>query len=438
MTIEQAIAWIHSRQKFGSRPGLKRVQALLDKVGNPEKKVPVIHIAGTNGKGSTVAYLRSLLEESGLCVGSFTSPYIEEFNERIAINAEPIPDDKLVAYVEKYQPLVNALDEDEALGGITEFELITALALDYFLTEKVDVAVIEVGLGGLLDSTNVVEPLLTAITTIGYDHTEILGDSLTEIAAQKAGIIKNGVPVVTGKIAQGPLLAIEETVAAQKATLYRYDREYTVTYLHPDPGWGELFDFSDVTGTFKKLKVPLLGRHQTENAGVAIELYRLYCELQKLPFEEKNVRKGLLHAQWPARMEKISDEPLIVLDGAHNGHAMKRLVENVKQEFKTYNIKVLFSALERKDISLMLTELRTIPNVRIYLTTFEYPGALDLSQYDDRENERFTVVSLWQFGLGELLGNLEADDLLLVTGSLYFVAEVRNLLLDIGGANEKS
>lgn len=438
MTIEQAIAWIHSRQKFGSRPGLKRVQALLDKVGNPEKKVPVIHIAGTNGKGSTVAYLRSLLEESGLCVGSFTSPYIEEFNERIAINAEPIPDDMLVAYVEKYQPLVNALDEDEALGGITEFELITAVALDYFLTEKVDVAVIEVGLGGLLDSTNVVEPLLTAITTIGYDHTEILGDSLTEIAAQKAGIIKNGVPVVTGKIAQGPLLAIEETVAAKKATLYRYDREYTVTYLHPDPGWGELFDFADVTGTFKKLKVPLLGRHQTENAGVAIELYRLYCELKKLPFEEKNVRKGLLHAQWPARMEKISDEPLIVLDGAHNGHAMKRLVENVKQEFKTYNIKVLFSALERKDISLMLAELRKIPNVRIYLTTFEYPGALDLSQYDDRENERFTVVSLWQFGLGELLGNLEADDLLLVTGSLYFVAEVRNLLLDIGGANEKS
>ena len=438
MTIEQAIAWIHSRQKFGSRPGLKRVQALLDKVGNPEKKVPVIHIAGTNGKGSTVAYLRSLLEESGLCVGSFTSPYIEEFNERIAINAEPIPDDKLVAYVEKYQPLVNALDEDEALGGITEFELITAVALDYFLTEKVDVAVIEVGLGGLLDSTNVVEPLLTAITTIGYDHTEILGDSLTEIAAQKAGIIKNGVPVVTGKIAQGPLLAIEETVAAKKATLYRYDHEYTVTYLHPDPGWGELFDFADVTGTFKKLKVPLLGRHQIENAGVAIDLYRLYCELQKLPFEEKNVRKGLLHAQWPARMEKISDEPLIVLDGAHNGHAMKRLVENVKQEFKTYNIKVLFSALERKDISLMLAELRTIPNVRIYLTTFEYPGALDLSQYDDRENERFTVVSLWQFGLGELLGNLEADDLLLVTGSLYFVAEVRNLLLDIGGANEKS
>lgn len=438
MTIDQAIAWIHSRQKFGSRPGLDRVQALLDKVGNPEQQVPVIHIAGTNGKGSTVAYLRSLLEESGLCVGSFTSPYIEEFNERIAINAEPIPDDALVRYIEKYQPLVNALDEIEELAGITEFEVITALALDYFLAEKVDVAIVEVGLGGLLDSTNVVSPILTAITTIGYDHTEILGNTLEEIAAQKAGIIKKGIPVVTGNISQGPLLEIEETVVQQQATIYRYDREYTVSYLHPDPNWGELFDFNDVAGTFKKLKVPLLGRHQTENAGVAIELYRLYCEIQKLPFEEKSLRKGLTHAQWPARMEKISDEPLIVLDGAHNGHAMKRLVENVKREFKDYNIKILFSALERKDVALMLEQLHTIPNVRIYLTTFEYPGALDLSQYDDRENERFTVVSLWQFGLGELLGNLAADDLLLVTGSLYFVSEVRNLLLDIGGANEKS
>ncbi len=191
---EEAIAWIHSRKKLGSLPGLERIQALLDKVDNPEKKVPVIHIAGTNGKGSTVAYLRSILIEAGVTVGSFTSPYIEEFNERIAIDAKPIPDNQLIQYVKKYQPIVAELDQDPAISGITEFEILTAIMLDYFATEQVDVAIVEVGLGGLLDSTNVVKSILTAITTIGYDHMDVLGDTLNEIAEQKAGIIKKMYP----------------------------------------------------------------------------------------------------------------------------------------------------------------------------------------------------------------------------------------------------
>lgn len=177
-------------KKIWITSGLDRIQALLDKVENPEKKVPVIHIAGTNGKGSTVAYLRSIFIEAGVTVGSFTSPYIEEFNERIAIDAQPIPDSALIHYVEKYQPIVADLDDQPAIGGITEFEILTAIMLDYFAEEAVDVAIVEVGLGGLLDSTNVVSPILTAITTIGYDHMEILGDTLNEIAQQKAGIIK--------------------------------------------------------------------------------------------------------------------------------------------------------------------------------------------------------------------------------------------------------
>lgn len=437
MTIEEAIDWIHSRKKFGSRPGLDRIQALLTKVNNPEKKVPVIHIAGTNGKGSTVAYLRSMLIEAGVTVGSFTSPYIEEFNERIAIDAKPIPDNQLIHYVKKYQPIVAELDQDPAINGITEFEILTAIMLDYFATEQVDVAVVEVGLGGLLDSTNVVEPILTAITTIGYDHMDVLGDTLNEIAGQKAGIIKKNVPVVTGKISKGPLIEIVEKAANETAKMYRYDEEYQVDYLRPDPTWGELFNFTDQAGKLASLKVPLLGRHQVENAGVAIELYHLYCEQKGLPFEEKTIQKGLSKAQWPARMEKVSEEPLIVMDGAHNGHAIKRLVENVKREFRDYNINILFSALETKDVDQMLALLSEIPNAHIYLTTFEYPKALDLSRFDHLDS-RFEVVSLWQFGLGELLEDMGADDLLLITGSLYFVSEVRQLLLNLGGTNEKS
>lgn len=438
MKIEETIDWIHSRKKFGSRPGLERVQALLDKAGNPEKQVPVIHIAGTNGKGSTVAYLRSILAAAGLTVGSFTSPYIEEFNERIAINGDPIADDDLIRWVEHYQPFVAELDEEPEISGITEFEVLTALALDYFLDQQVDVAIVEVGLGGLLDSTNVVEPILTAITTIGYDHTDILGETLPEIAHQKAGIIKKNIPVVTGNIPAEALTVIKEKAKAEQAAIYQYDKDYHVKYLQPDGSWGERFDFTSERGRLSKVKVSLLGRHQIENAGIAILLYQLYCQQKHLPFEEKAVRNGLLAAEWPARMEKISDEPLVILDGAHNDHAIKRLVDNMKREFGQYKIHLLFSALETKDVDSMLEDLRKIPHVHIYITTFDYPKSLNLSRYDDQETDQFSVVSLWQFGLAEILESMDDEDLLLVTGSLYFVSEVRQLLLNVGGSDERN
>ncbi|MGM0215111.1 bifunctional folylpolyglutamate synthase/dihydrofolate synthase [Enterococcus sp. AZ109] len=438
MTIEEAVDWIHSRKKFGSRPGLERVQALLNKAGNPEKQVPVIHIAGTNGKGSTVAYLRSILAAAGLTVGSFTSPYIEEFNERIAINGKSIADEDLITWVERYQPLVAELDQDAAINGITEFEVLTSLALDFFLEQKVDIAIIEVGLGGLLDSTNVVQPLLTAITTIGYDHTDILGETLPEIAMQKAGIIKKDVPIVTGNITAEALTVIKQKAENEQAALYQYGKDYQVDYLKPDGSWGERFNYTSDVGRISKLKISLLGRHQIENAGVAIKLYQLYCQQKQLIFEEKAVRNGLLAAQWPARMEKISDEPLVILDGAHNDHAIKRLVENMKREFSEYNIHILFSALETKDIDSMLKDLRKIPHAHLYITTFDYPKSLNLSRFDDQETDRFSVVSLWQFGLAEILEAMDDSDLLLVTGSLYFVSEVRQLLLNVGGNDERN
>ncbi len=217
LTIEEAINWIHSRLPFGTRPGLDRVEALLDRIGNPEEKVPTIHIAGTNGKGSTVTYLRCMLEELGLKVGTFTSPYIEHFNERIAINGTGISDNHIIQYVEKYQELIKEMDQQPTSAGITEFETLTVMTLDYFLDQKVDIAIVEVGLGGLLDSTNVVKPMLTAITTIGKDHTEILGDTLEEIAFQKAGIIKEGIPVVTGNIGEEAFVVIEDV--AEKNTV---------------------------------------------------------------------------------------------------------------------------------------------------------------------------------------------------------------------------
>ncbi len=437
MTIEEAIAWIHGRLKFGSRPGLDRVEALLELLEHPEKKMPVIHIAGTNGKGSTVSYLQSMIQETGLTVGTFTSPYIESFNERIAKNGQPIADAELIALVEKIQPLVAKLDQDEALAGITEFEVLTAMTFVYFLEQQVDVGVVEVGLGGLLDSTNVVAPMLTAITTIGMDHTDILGATLAEIAAQKAGIIKEKIPVVTGKIQPQAMTVIEQTASEKQAAVISFEQAYQVTYLHPDAQWGEVFDFYNEAGKIKALKTPLLGQHQTENAAVAIELFYLFCQNMQLPFREKDVREGLKKTFWPARMERISQQPLVVLDGAHNEHAIKRLIDNLKKEFSDYRIHVLFSALETKDITSMLQQLLTVPRAEIYLTTFDYPNALRLEKnYQMLDEKRLTIVSLWQFGLADLLEKADSDDLILVTGSLYFVSEVRKLLQELQGGND--
>ena len=297
MKIEEAINWIHSRLPFGSRPGLDRVEALLEVVGHPEEKVKTIHIAGTNGKGSTVTYLRYLLEEAGLTVGTFTSPYIESFNERISINGQGIPDESLIRFVKKYQPLVEQMDQFEAVAGITEFETLTAMAFDYFLEEQVDVAIIEVGLGGLLDSTNVAKPLLTGITTIGMDHTDILGDTIEEIAAQKAGIIKQNVPLVTGNILPEALAVIEKQAKLKNATQYVWGEAYTVSYKHPAEEWGEIFSFQNEFGKIPKLTIHMIGRHQVENAGMAIEMYQIYCGLMNLPFREKDVINGLKKAQ---------------------------------------------------------------------------------------------------------------------------------------------
>ncbi|GAA3008256.1 bifunctional folylpolyglutamate synthase/dihydrofolate synthase [Tetragenococcus solitarius] len=431
-TVEEAIQFIESRQKFGSKPGLQRINALLDELGHPEKELSVVHIAGTNGKGSTVSFLSSMLQETGLTVGTFTSPYIEVLNERIAINGRPISDEVLLSIVQKIQPIVNSAESNSVLFEITEFELLTAAAFLYFKEEKIDIAVVEVGLGGLYDSTNVVSPILTAITTIGMDHEQVLGDTIEKIAAQKAGIIKKGIPVVTGNISENALAVIDDTAQKQQAKVYHFNESYQMNYRGPHSKWGEQFDFYNENGKITKLDTSLLGKHQTENAAVAIQLFYLVCQLKKIPFDEKDIKNGLLNTCWPARMERISQDPLIVLDGAHNEQAMKRLVENINKEFKDRHIYVLFSALERKNVTSMLEQLLEIPNADIYLTNFDYAGALRLEKnYQQINEKRINVVSLWQFGLANILEKISSDDMVLVTGSLYFVAEVRKLIKEL-------
>ncbi len=425
MTIETALEWIHSRLKFNIRPGLTRIEALLKLLGNPEKELSMLHVAGTNGKGSTVAFTRGILEQLDLTVATFTSPFIATFGERMAINGHSIPDDKLIMYVEQLKPFVEEMDKDENLAGITEFEIITALAFRYFADEHVDVALIEVGLGGLLDSTNVIQPVATAITTIGMDHMDILGDTLEKIAAQKAGIIKPNTPLVTGKIADEALAVIAQTAQKNQAQHYQYGIDYQVEILE-----NERFNYKDDEIHLLNLEKSLLGLHQIDNAALAVKLTMVYAQKVGLSLSEEAIRKGLKRTFWPARMEEISRAPLTLLDGAHNVHAMQRLLENLKNEFSGRKITILFSALVTKDIPEMIKMLQTVDNSELILTTFDYPKALKLEDFTYLEKENVALAEDWKSTYSALKANLQKDDVLLMTGSLYFMSQIRAYILE--------
>lgn len=425
MNEKQAIEWLHSRGKFGSRPGLLRIKALLDLLENPQDELKIIHIAGTNGKGSTVTFLRCLLEEQGFSVGTYTSPYIYIFNERISFNGQPISGDALVEMVLKIQPLVEQLDQQLETKGATEFEIMTALMFAYFAQVNPDFVIVEVGLGGLLDCTNVITPVIAAITTIGYDHTDILGETIEEIAEQKAGIIKKGCSVVTGKLPEAALAVVKTKATQLDCPTYCLNEAYHLHYEGISEKWGELFSFDNSQQRYAHLFIPLLGRHQIENAGLALEIFLLLSRLYSFHFSQKDIQRAFDHVQWAGRMERVSTDPLIVLDGAHNEHAMKVLAENIKTEFKGREIYVLFAALKTKNVIEMIDILAQVPCIHISFCAFDYPNAAQKEDYQALFGEDVLIFEDWQTGLQTLKKEVSAEDLLLVTGSLYFISEVR-------------
>lgn len=268
-TYEEAINWIYSRLKFGIKPGLERMQWMLEELGNPERHIKCVHLAGTNGKGSTLTYMRYMLEGAKYKVGSFTSPYIETFNERISVNGIPIADEEIAELVNMVKPVVEKLDETD-LGEATEFEIITVMAIYYFgKVNFCDVVLFETGLGGRFDSTNVIHPVLTIITNIGHDHMHILGDTLGEIAYEKAGIIKSGVPVITGVKNEEALQVIQKVAKENHASLYELGKQFTTLHKHSNKD-GEHFDFDCPFASFENVRISMKGIHQVGNAALAL------------------------------------------------------------------------------------------------------------------------------------------------------------------------
>lgn len=439
MDVYTAVQWIHDRKKFAEKPGLLRVHHLLYLLGNPERDVRAIHIAGTNGKGSTVAYLCRLFRQAGYTVGTFTSPYIRNFNERIRVNGESISDTDLVALIQMIQPLVEEMDQDPELEGITEFEIITAMMFYYFAKKKPDIAIIEVGLGGMYDSTNVItNPLVTAISTVGFDHMDILGNSLEEIAKQKAGIFKPNVPVVLGNLPDEAKKVCVEYAETLHCPIYQYGRDYTLKYLgRSQKRIGEKFNFKDDMRSAKRLVTPLIGQHQVENAAFALQIFDVIARRDKIRLSTNDIQHALNNVKWPGRMEIFQQEPLIILDGAHNEPAMNCLINNLKLEYQNYHVNVLFAAIQGKSYDAMIHCLESMDNVDITLVTFDSPKSLTAEQLSVYENDdRVHISTNWHKSFFEILNNTGENDMIVATGSLYFISEVREFLMGSGDGYE--
>lgn len=437
---DDALAFIHGRTKFKKIPTLKRMRRFLQELGNPQENLDYLHITGTNGKGSTTAMLRSMLMADGLSVGTFTSPFIVRFNERISLNGQPIPDDELVKTVQKVAPIVDYLDEVLPEGGPTEFEIDTAIMFTWFAKMRPDVVILEVGIGGLFDSTNVIVPKVSGIVSVGYDHMHVLGDTLGEIAAQKAGIIKPKVPVVIGRLPKAARQVIIEAAQDKQAPLYENGRQFTAKKLNDHQLKNEI-EYDGLMIHRQRFQLGLLGEYQVDNAAVAITMAQLYLKQQGLPIDVRSFRQGLADTRWPGRLEVVNDSPLVVLDGAHNLPGMQALTTTIKDDFKNMEIYVLVAILADKQYQLMLGEIASLPNVHLMLTNFAGPGpkrpSADLKKAAQDIETRWPIktAASWQEGLLKISKEASADDAILITGSLYFISEVRSFFVNSAAEN---
>ena len=412
--------WILDRMKYKRKYGLDRMKALMSFLGNPQDDYPIIHVTGTNGKGSTIAMLSTLFVHHGQKVGAFVSPHLIDYTDRFLINGNVMPEEDFEIVGELVrQAEAKLIDEYEPLSF---FEIMTAMALVYFSRKKVEVALLEVGIGGLLDTTNIVHSTMSVITSVGLDHEEMLGNTLEEIAIQKTGIFKQNQEVVLGNLPTEALKVAEVVGEAYNCDIHQFEREFKVEPFEE----GLIFKRSDF-----QIHIPYLnlkGKYQLENAAVALECFLLFEKKFQLPIDSSAIQESFQTVTWPGRMEVVHHSPTVILDGAHNIHALKRFVETVKQNGELEDQQtILFSALKRKHYKEMVDYLRKeLPEVRVVLTTFDYVGAIEKTDYPHSEIE--FVEEAQQF-IEKYISKTSDQEILWITGSLYFISFMRKIFI---------
>ena len=422
MDYKEAMQYIHEAQKFGSRPGLESIRKLLEYMGNPQKRLEFVHVAGTNGKGSTVAFISQILMEAGYLVGIYTSPFIQRFSERIKVNGEEIPEAEIAGITGIIKQAVDRMVQNGEENP-TEFDIVTAMGFQYFADQHCDIVVLEVGLGGRLDSTNIIDaPEAAVITTISYDHMDVLGDTLDKIAFEKAGIIKTGGDVVL--YPQEPEIEklVERICTERRAKLH----EVELSDLRPVSFSlsGQKFGFKG----YNALNIALLGEHQIKNAAVAISTAEIlnakgYC------ISKDAIRRGLADTKWPGRFEIIHKDPLLLIDGAHNVQGVTILKEGLCKYFPGKKFSFLVGVLADKEYQAMMGIIAPLAE-RFVTVTPENSRALnaqDLADYLARYGKPVMSCDRLEDAIRKGTDLCGQDGMLCAFGSLYYIGKVREL-----------
>ena len=423
MNAEQAIAYIHSVCWKGSIPGLGRTQELLEKMGNPEKKLKFVHIAGTNGKGSTAAMTASILSKAGYRTGLYTSPYIYRFHERIQVDGVEISDEDLTEITEYVKPLADSMAQSP-----TEFELVCCIAFEYFYRKKCDIVVLEVGMGGAWDATNVIEvPEVAVITNIGLDHTEYLGDTVEKIAETKSGIFKPHGHAVVYRSTPSVEAVYERVCAERDVSLRKADFDGLVLKAHTLEG--QVFD----CGSRKNLVLPLLGDHQLHNASVVLSIAdTLIGEGWKI--SEQNIYDGIRDVRWPGRFDIVCRKPLFIIDGGHNPQCIEALVKNIQDYLTDKRVIALTGVLADKDYADMYRPVMPLVHQFVCITP-PNPRKLEsaqLAEYLRNVGAEADACQTIPEGVKKAMELAGEDGVVLCFGSLYSIGSIRDALVEMG------
>lgn len=407
--VDQVIKRIYSLPKLHPKNDLSYIRRILKQLNNPQDSVKTIHVTGTNGKGSTSYYLSNLLQKAGQKTGLFVSPYIYEFNERIQLNGKNISNNDLIKTANEIEMAIEILKKDNPDFSLVTFEYEVALAFQFFAQENCDYAVIEVGIGGEHDKTNVIIPEVSVITTIGLDHEKIIGPTLKDIAKEKSGIIKSNRPVVLGNVPQDVLEILLNKAQSENSKSFLLERDFQIKIM-PD-----VIEYQDSKNLYNFALRPLV---EAYDIGIAVQA----IQLLQLDLDRKKIEEAINETHIPGRYDVIQTSPEIIVDGAHNLQAMENLLNLVRKK-KKGQIYVLLGMMKDKDLGLIT---RLFKNEKVTLTRIDYPRAARLEDFPKEAQKEFEYKENFEEAYTSLKNKLQADDMLLVTGSFYLVGAVLN------------
>ena len=428
MNYQEALKFIEESHKFGMRLGLENSFKLLDLLGNPQDKLKIVHVAGTNGKGSVCSFIANTLKEQGYKVGLYTSPYLETFTERIRLNGENIPEEDVARIVTIMKDKIEDMVK-EGYAYPTEFEIETAMAFYYYCEQNADYVVLEVGLGGRYDATNVVKsPLVSVIVSLSLDHIGVLGDTLGKIAYEKAGIIKENSIAVVYKQKEEAEEVIKD-VCKEKNTKY-IEANFEDMKIKKSDIYSQVFDCTILGERMEDMEISLIGEHQVNNAILALTVIKVLRDERQVEISEDAIRRGFLNTKWPGRIEKIKDNPVFIIDGAHNEDGAKSLSKALDKHFKGKKMTLLIGMLKDKDIDGVLELLMDKFN-KVITTTPDNDRAISAEELQDKIKKYIDdVIAIPNIedAVKYTLDNAKEDDIIISAGSLYMIGHIRTLV----------